>query len=58
MTEQERYLMRMSESLKDIGKTLGRINDCLERIDKNLRDCAPKEAKDDTATDNEGVSEV
>lgn len=46
MNEQEKYLKRMSEYLKDIGTTLWRTNDCLERIYRDLRDHAPNESND------------
>lgn len=62
MTEQERYLMRMSESLKDINKTLGHINDCLGRINDNLKNRVPmpkeENVKNGATTCDEGVPKV
>lgn len=62
MNEQERYLKRMSEHLKDIGTTLWRINDCLERIYRDLQDRVPmpkeENVKNDATTGDEGIPKM
>lgn len=56
MNEQERYLKRMSDTLKEMSKILEHIEGCFERINDNLRDDASKEDEDGTDTGDEGLS--
>lgn len=56
MNEQERYLKRMSDTLKEMSKILEHIEGCFERMNDNLRDHTPKEDEDGTAAGDEGLS--